>query len=101
MAFRHDGKKTQEWKQWLARNGAALVRAGIPDWLLRDKLRWLGFLEHSGWDAESGFKVDMLTLDQARELHGFLIREYGASLSGGCIEILERRISRGTTTAHR
>ena len=93
MVFRNDGNKAYEWKRWLSRHRATLTRAGIPDSILRDERHWLVFLESGGWDAESGFKVDMLTPGQARELHDLLIREYGANLSGGCLQVLKRKIS--------
>jgi hypothetical protein len=93
MAFRRDGGEANEWKRWRAKHRDALTRAGIPDDLLADKLRWLVFLESGGWDAESGFKVDMLSRNQAAELHALLVREYGEGLSGGCIQILARLIS--------
>lgn len=94
MSFRNDGSQACEWKRWLARHRAALIRAGIPDLILRDERHWIVFLESGGWDAESGFDVDLLSLDQARELHGFLSTEYGTDLSGGCIQKLERRFSK-------
>jgi len=93
MAFRRDGDKSHEWKRWLAQHRQTLIRTGIPDSILRDERYWLVFLESGGWDAESGFDVDALTLDQARELHDFLVAQYGTGTSGGCIQVLARRIS--------
>lgn len=98
MAFRRDGDKVHEWKRWLTRNRAELIRAGVPDEILRDERRWGVFLESGGWDAESGFKVDMLSLAQARELHALLLREYGPRLSDACIQILARRINTGVSS---
>jgi len=93
MAFRQDGSKSHEWQRWLAQHRSELIRAVIPDLILRDERHWLVFLESGGWDAESGFTVDWLSLDQAKALHDLLVREYGNGLSGGCIQHLERMIS--------
>jgi len=93
MAFRQDGDKSHEWKRWLKQHRQTLICTGIPDSILRDERYWLVFLESGGWDAESGFDVDDLTQDQARELDAFLVAQYGADLSGGCIAALAQRIS--------
>jgi hypothetical protein len=94
MTFRRNGDESHEWKQWLAQHRQTLIRAGIPDSILKDCRHWMVFLESGGWDAESGFDVGALTPDQARELHDFLIAQYGAGLSGGCVQVLARRISK-------
>lgn len=94
MAFRRDGDKSHEWKRWLTQHRQTLIRAGIPNSMLKDGRNWLVFLESGGWHAESGFNADALTLDQARALHDFLVAEYGTSLSGGCMHVLARRLSK-------
>lgn len=46
MAFR---RRRDEWDDFLQRHGAELEECGIPDYVVRDKPRFLVFLDH-GYD---------------------------------------------------
>jgi hypothetical protein len=45
MAFRRDGQKSHSWRRWLLKNEAALQRCGLPEFILKDELSLLNFLE--------------------------------------------------------
>src|SRR5688500_18861003 len=78
MSFRRDGGKAQRWQQWLAEHRSALTAAGVPDWVWSEQQRWLRFLGEGGLDWESGWRVEMLSPEQALRLREFVLRVYGA-----------------------
>jgi hypothetical protein len=61
MAFRRDGLAGRAWSLWLDRQIDALIRCGVPDYLYAEERLWVGILEERGWDAEAGWRVEMLT----------------------------------------
>jgi hypothetical protein len=73
---------------WLDRNRDALVRCGVPSFLYADENRWLGLLEHDGWDAETGWKVEMLTAAEAGRLSDFIAGKYGKERCRGLYRAL-------------
>jgi hypothetical protein len=88
MAFRRDGQAARAWCVWLERRRNALVRCGLPAFVFQDEERWLRFLGHDGWDAETGWKVEMLTVGQAAELAEFVAKEFGRGAFRGLIRAL-------------
>jgi hypothetical protein len=76
MSFRRDGGKAYRWQQWLAEHRESLTAAGVPDWVWSEELRWIRFLEEGGMDWESGWRVEMLSPDQAFRLRVFILRVY-------------------------
>ena len=88
MAFRRDGQAGRAWSLWLERNRDALVRCGMPDFLYAEERCWIGLLEADGWDAETGWRVEMLTPQQADHLQEFAIREYGPDSYRGLLRAL-------------
>jgi hypothetical protein len=88
MAFRRDGQAAHSWSLWLGHHRDALVRCGIPDSLYAEERRWVGLLEGDGWDAETGWRVEMLTPQQAGRLGEFVIREYGPDSYRGLLRAL-------------
>ena len=55
------------WKRWKQSNRAQLDRCGVPEFILDDENRWLIFLQEGGWDAESGFKLEMLQVSELEQ----------------------------------
>jgi hypothetical protein len=88
VAFRRDGQSARSWSVWLDRHRDALVRCGIPDFLYAGERRWVRLLEHDGWDAETGWRVEMLAPQQAGYLQELIIREYGADSYRGLLRAL-------------
>ncbi len=71
MSFR---RKRDEWDEFLSRNRDAIMKCGVPDIVIRDKLRFLVFLDHGydelGW-AENNhafFHSKVMTDDQIDRL---------------------------------
>jgi len=77
VTFRRLGQAAHSWSLWLDRHRDALVRCGMPDFLYADERLRLRLLEEDGWDAETGWRVEMLAPQQAGQLQEFIIREYG------------------------
>ena len=88
MAFRRDGQATRSWSLWLDRHRDALVRCGIPDFLDAEERRWVRLLEADGWDAETGWRVEMVTPQLAGHLQEFVTREYGPDSYRGLLRVL-------------
>jgi hypothetical protein len=88
MAFRRDGQAGRALSLWLDRHRDALVRCGIPDFVYAEERRWVGLLDADGWDAETGWRVGMLTPQQADYLQDFVIREYGPDSYRGLLRAL-------------
>jgi len=74
---------------WLDRHRDALVRCGIPDFLYAEEQRWVRLLEEDGWDAETGWRVEMLAPHQAACLREFIVLEYGRDPYRGLLRALE------------
>jgi hypothetical protein len=88
VAFPRDGQAAHSWSLWLGHHRDALVQSGIPDFLYADERRWVRLLEEDGWDAETGWRVEMLTPKQAGRLQEFVIREYGPDSYRGLLRAL-------------
>jgi hypothetical protein len=88
VAFRRDGEAARSWSLWLDRHHEGLLRCGIPDFLYTEERRWVQFLEADGWDSKSGWRIQMLTPQQAGHLRDLVIREYGSNSSRGLIRAL-------------
>jgi hypothetical protein len=65
-----------------------LVRCGLPEFLYAEERRWVGLLEGDGWDAETGWRVEMLAPQQRRHLEELIIREYGPDSYPGLLRVL-------------
>jgi hypothetical protein len=65
-----------------------LTRCGIPDYLYAEERLRVGLLEEGGWDAETGWRVEMLMPQQAGHLQEFVIREYGPDSYRGLLRVL-------------
>jgi hypothetical protein len=88
VAFRRDRQAAHCWSLWLGHHRDALVRCGIPEFLYAEERRWVRLLEEDGWDAESGWRVEMLTPQQAGRLQEFVIREYGPDSYRGLLRAI-------------
>jgi hypothetical protein len=71
-----------------------LIAAAVPDWLYRDEMRWYRFLEEGGWDQRTGWKVELLSPEEARRLRDFIVREYGSDTYACCLRSLESEMPR-------
>jgi hypothetical protein len=89
VAFRRDGQSARSWSLWIDRHRDALERSGVPDFVYTDKRHWVFLLEHNGWDADTGWRVEMLAPQQAAQLHEFIVREYGRDEYRGLLRALE------------
>jgi hypothetical protein len=76
MAVRRDGPRARSWQRWLDQNRDALIRCSLPEFVFSDDSRWLRFIEHGGWDHETGWRVEMLSPDQASALSDFITDQY-------------------------
>ena len=76
MSFRRDGKAANRWRDWRASHAAALSECGLPEAVFRDEAVWENFLAEgyvgAGHGAWSGWKVELLSPEQARRLDDFL-----------------------------
>ena len=100
MAFRRDTQAARSWSLWLDRHRDTLVRCGLPHFVYADEPRWFRFLGHDGWDAETGWRVEMLTPDQAARLHEFVVQEHGREPHRGLCRTLESVTDRLWTRGH-
>jgi hypothetical protein len=51
--------------------------------------RWLRFLEEGGLDKESGWRVEVLSPEQAERFRGFRVKEFGPEQYRCCLQSLE------------
>lgn len=96
MSFKHDGKKSHQWHQWLETHRSELCESGVPDAVLQTELHWIGFLEKGG-DYASGWFPSMLSPGQARALHLLIQREYGDQRYRGFLRELEASLEKHKT----
>jgi hypothetical protein len=89
MSFRHDGKKTHDWKQWLEAHREDISRCGLPDSVLQSEFHWLRFLEES-YDEWTSWSPSRLSRQQAQALHEFVVREYGDVQYRACLYAIEQ-----------
>jgi hypothetical protein len=77
MSFRHDGKKTKLWRDWLAKHREALAKCGLPDSILKNESTWELFLQEGcvGRDWTSDWNIGMLSIEQKKNLRAFLEQE--------------------------
>jgi hypothetical protein len=95
MSFKHDGRESHQWHQWLETHRRELCESGVPDAVLKTKLHWIRFLEE-GCDYDSGWFPSMLSPSQARALHSFVQREYGDERYRGFLRDLEVSLGKST-----
>jgi hypothetical protein len=88
MSFKHDGKKSYQWQNWVATHRRELCEGGVPDAVLKTEYHWIRFLEE-GCDYASGWNSEMLSLSQTQTLHAFIYREYGNERYRGFLRELE------------
>src|SRR5262245_29164155 len=79
MGFRRDSKAARAWREWRQRHAATLAKCGLPEVVYHDPVAWENFLVEgflpAGCGVWSGWKVEMLSPEQARTLYTFLDRE--------------------------
>jgi hypothetical protein len=79
VGFRRDGKAARGWRVWVRRHADALARCGLPDALYADEAAWENFLAEgflpAGCGAWGGWRVEMLSPEQAARLHALLQAE--------------------------
>lgn len=89
MSYRRDSGGQRAWHVWVDQHRNALLRCSLPDFVFSDEPRWFRFVEHDGWDQESGWSVTMLSPDQASALYDFLTSECGSGEYRDLLRILE------------
>ncbi len=89
MSFRRDSEGQRAWQVWVGQHRDALRRCGLPEFVLSDEPRWFRFVEHDGWDQESGWRISMLSPDQASALYDFITSEYGSVKYRHLLRILD------------
>lgn len=77
MGYRHNSQGRRAWQLWVDQHRDNLLKCTLPEFIFSNEPGWFRFLEHDGWDHESGWSVSMLAPEQASALHELLIREYG------------------------
>jgi hypothetical protein len=65
-----------------------LTAAGVPLEIFSNEYRWANFLEEGGIDWESGWRVEVLSPQQAERLRRFLIVNENRSGLATCFRIL-------------
>jgi len=79
MSFRRKGKAAKHWRDWVERHADALAKCGLPEVVYRDAAAWENFLFEGflpdGSGVYSGWKVEMLSAEQAGRFDDFLDRE--------------------------
>jgi hypothetical protein len=78
MGYRRDSDGQRAWQAWIDQHRNDLLRCSLPEFVFSDDQRWFRFVEHDGWDQETGWNVTMLSPDQASALYDFLMSEYGS-----------------------
>jgi hypothetical protein len=96
MSFR---RTRDDWHEFLNRHGSELRECGVPDYIVRDRMRFLGVLEHDGHDdwgraethPSSAWSIGFLTSAQSRRLADFIVRHFGAEKYPWLIRNLRRQ----------
>ena len=101
MSFRRKGKKLNAWRDWIEKHADALAGCGLPEVVYKDAVAWENFLADGflpdGCGAWSGWKVEMLSADQARRLYDFLDGECaGHPFQRSMMNLLRRLLQQGT-----
>ena len=103
MSYRRNGEGQRAWQAWVDQHRDTLLRCSLPEFVFADEPRWLRFVEHDGWDQESGWSITMLSPDQASALHDLLTSEHGSGEYRHLLRALDesRRKSRRPDDADR
>jgi hypothetical protein len=78
MGYRRHGETRRAWQKWVEEHRDTLVSCSLPEFVYSDDARWFRFVEHGGWDQESGWTVSMLSPHQAATLYDFIESHYGS-----------------------
>ncbi|MBX3449028.1 MAG: hypothetical protein KF777_05670 [Planctomycetaceae bacterium] len=88
MSFRRNPDRPLAWKRWVGQHFDELTAAGVRLEIFSNEYRWANFLEEGGIDWESGWRIEMLSPQQAERLHRFLIANENRSGLATCFRIL-------------
>jgi hypothetical protein len=89
MGYRRDSEGQREWQAWVDQHREALLRCSLPEFIFSSDARWFRFVEHDGWDHETGWSVAILSPDQASALYDLLVSEYGSEEYRGLLRNLD------------
>ena len=92
MGYRPEKQRRRDWARWLAQHRERLLLTGVPEEVFSDEFRWVRLLEESGDDYLSDWHVEMLTVEETRELHRFVRGHYGDDDYRGLLRRLEDRL---------
>ena len=76
MSYRHDTGGRRAWRLWVDQHRDTLLKCSLPEFIFSGEPRWFQFVEHDGWDQESGWSVTMLSPNQASALYDFITGQY-------------------------
>src|SRR5687768_1386232 len=91
MSFRRNSDRSLAWKRWVDLHRDELTAAGVPAEIFSDELRWWRFLEDGGLDWDTGWRVEMLSPQQAEILHRLITTEFQVVC---CLRLLTEVIQR-------
>ncbi len=94
MSFRRNSDQPLAWKRWVGQHRDELTTAGVPEELFSDELRWWRFLGEGGLDEGTGWRVEMLSPQQAETLYRLIIREFQRPDLAGCLRSINEVIGR-------
>ena len=76
MTYRRDSERQRSWRVWIDLHRDTLVRCNLPEFVFSEEERWFRFLEHDGWDQETGWKIEMLPPAGAAAFYDLLLSEH-------------------------
>ena len=88
MAFRRD-RRSRSWQDWRDLHRDVLIRCSLPEFVFAEQARWLRFIEHDGWDHETGWNVEMLSSSDAADFINFITDQYGSERYRGLLRVLD------------
>lgn len=94
MSFRRNSERPLAWKRWVDLHRGGLTAAGVPAEIFSDELRWWRFLEEGGLDWDTGWRVEMISPQQAAILHQLITTEFQRSDLACCLRSLTEVIRR-------
>jgi hypothetical protein len=101
MSFR---RKRDEWDEFLKQHGAELRACGVPDFVTRDRMRFLIFLDHGfdeyGWyeaRPSTPWSIDILSSEEAGRLAEFIARLFGEEQYRDLLRELRRRTGQSSS----
>lgn len=90
MSFRRKSDLPLAWNRWVDLHREELIRAGLPAEIFSDEQRWYMFLQEGGLDWSTGWRVEMLSSQQAEILHRLISTEFPGADFVDCVRSLAK-----------